>query len=68
MFTTVLSWLGQSISFCYNIFVSFVSDSLLSLFFSMFMVLLVYRLIIKPIIGGSLGSDKVRKRGKSEDE
>lgn len=66
MFTTVISWLAQCILFAYNTFVTFVTDSFFGLFISFFTILLVVRLILRPILGGSMGSDKVKKKG-SED-
>lgn len=67
MFTSVLSWLAQSIVFAYNIFLQFVTGSFFGLFVSFFTILLVVRMILKPILGGSLGSDKVKKKGANDD-
>lgn len=66
MFDAVLSWLSQSIVFAYSIFIDFVSGPFFGLFISFFTILLVVRMILKPILGGSLGSDKVKKKGDDE--
>lgn len=66
MFTSILSWLGQSISFCYSIFLDFMYSlpSFLALFCSMFLIFTVVRMIILPIIGSAMkagASDYVKK-------
>lgn len=64
MFTSVLSWLAQSIAFAYSIFTDFVTGSFFGLFMAFFMILLVVRMILVPIIGATIGtaaSDHVKR-------
>lgn len=67
MFTSIISWLGQSIAFAYSIFIRFATGSFFGLFISMFTILLVVRMILKPLIG-SRGSDRVKRKSSSEGE
>lgn len=64
MFTTVISWLSQSIGFAYSIFLDFVTGSFFGLFISFFGILVVTRMILVPIIGSYIGfsaSDHVKR-------
>lgn len=60
MFSTILSWLEDSLNFAINVFITFVNGSFFGLFISFFVILLVTRLIIVPLVGSAMSSDSVR--------
>ena len=69
MISNFWSWIVQSVTAAVSILNTLVSDSTLSPFFNLFLVVIALMVIVKYIlkpIFGSAGSDKARK--KTEDK
>lgn len=60
MFASTMSFLEESLNFALSTFISFVNGSFFGLFISFFIILLVTRLILVPLLGRSLSSDSVK--------
>lgn len=60
MFSTVISWLEESLNFAFNVFVTFVNGSYFGMFMTFFIIFLVTRLIIVPLVGSAMSSDSVK--------
>lgn len=59
-FSTVISWLEESLNFAINVFITFVNGSYFGMFMTFFIIFLVTRLIIVPLVGSALPSDTVK--------
>lgn len=68
LFSTVIGWVGTAISGATNFFQAFFTGKFALFFISMFVVYLVGRSLLLPIIGGRgiRGSDKARSRDVSD--
>lgn len=67
MVSSILNWIKQSLLCALDIFDQFISSdsNILKVFMSFFVIFVVYRFLIAPLLGGGAGSDKVKKKGNS---
>ena len=70
MFTEIIGMLTDAVTFVYDTFNVFVSGSFFYLFITMFVLIIVVRLLIIPILGHGLdiGSDRVKARQDHSDK
>lgn len=66
-YTKILGFLNDSLSKCASIFADFVKGHWLSIFLSVFVITVVFRTIIRPLLGAS-GSDGVLNRKEEDNE
>lgn len=68
MYDDIMSILLNGINFALSTFYYFVKDNFLTLFMSMFLVFLSYKFFLRPLIGGQVGSDLVKRGARSKRE
>ena len=68
MFTQIIGMMTEAVTFVYETFNAFVNGSFFSLFITMFVLVIVVRFLIIPIIGHGLnvGSDRVKPDVKAQ--
>lgn len=68
MFTQIIGMMTEAVTFVYDTFNAFVNGSFFSLFITMFVLVIVVRFLIIPIIGHGLnvGSDRVKPDVKAQ--
>ena len=69
MLGQIMSMFTEAVTFVYDTFTEFVTGSFFGLFITCFVMVSVVRLLIIPIVGGSLnvGSDRVKSKNTSKD-